>query len=586
MLVLLVLAAVLILFAWNRWRYDVVALMALLFLTVAGIIAPDDAFMGFAHPAVITVAAVLVITRGLLNSGLIDVITKSMAKAGEDFIVQLAVLTLTVAVLSAFMNNIGAMALMLPIAVRMARKHERPASLYLMPLAFGSLLGGLVTLIGTPPNIVIAMARAETGADPFGMFDFAPVGLSVLAAGLLFIVLLGWRLIPQRDDAEAGQLVAHISDYVTELKIPKGSEMVSKRVMDLYRMSDGDIVLLAIVRRGDTIKAPSSRKVLNAGDILIVRGDTESIKMLIDEIGLELGEGRSFNSDIASSEEVDVVEVVVSQNSPMIGRKLSGVRLHERYGVNLLALARQGRDIAKSLESVMIKEGDLMLLQGPREVLASTVPALGLLPLASGEISLGRPRRIYVAVALFASGLLVAAAGLLPIAVALMVVALAMILIGLVPAREIYSSIDWPIIILLGAMIPVGGALDTVGGTTLIAEGILSAGDIMTPHIALLVIMVATMLLSNIVNNAAVAVLMAPIAIETALRMGVSADPMLMAVAIGASCAFLTPIGHQSNTLVMGPGGYRFTDYWPMGLPMQFLVIMVSLPMIFIVWPF
>ncbi len=585
-IVLVVLAGVLVLFALNRWRYDVVALIALLILVILGVIDGEDAFMGFAHPAVITVAAVLVVTRGLVHSGLIDVVTKAISKAGENFAVQLTVLTVTVAVLSAFMNNIGAMALMLPIAIRIARKSDRSPSIYLMPIAFGSLLGGLITLIGTPPNIIIAMARAENGGSPFSMFDFAPVGIPVTILGLLFIILLGWRLIPQREDVEAGQLIANVKDYITELTVPKESVIVGKRVMEISRLSDSEVVIMALIRGRQIYRAPSAYKLIRPNDTLVVKGCTENIKTLIEDLGIQLHEEREFDEDITSSEEIELAEVVISQNSLMVGRTVRGLRLHDRYGLNLLAISRQGRDIAGRLDSTSLKEGDLLLIQGPRETLSSASTSLGLIPLASGDISLGRQKRIYLALAIFAVGILTAAFDYLPIAVAIMVVAVVMLMTGIVPMKDLYTSIDWPIIILLGAMIPVGAAFDDVGGTTLIADLILNAGSVMTPYVAVAVIMVVSMLLSNILNNAAVAVVMAPLAIEIANKMSVSADPMLMAVAIGASCAFMTPIGHQSNTLVMGPGGYRFTDYWPMGLPMQLLVMVVALPSIFLVWPF
>lgn len=585
-IVLALLVIVLVLFAWNRWRYDIVALMALLTLTVLGIVNADEAFMGFAHPAVITVAAVLVVTRGLIQSGLIDVVIKTISKAGENFVFQLTILTVTVAVLSAFMNNIGAMALMLPIAVRIARKSERSPSIYLMPIAFGSLLGGLITLIGTPPNIIIAMARAENSGNPFSMFDFAPVGIPIAFFGILFIVMLGWKLIPQRKDVEAGQLIANIKDYITELSVPKDSDIVGKRVMEISRLSDSEVVIMALVRGKQVYRAPSAYKLIRPNDTLVVKGCTENIKTLIDDLGLELHEEREFDEDITSSEEIELAEVVISQNSLMVGRTVKGLRLHDRYGLNLLAISRQGRDIIGRLDSTTLKEGDLLLIQGPRETISSSSSLLGLIPLASGELSLGRPKRIYFALVLFASGILAAAFGYLPIAVSIMVVAVLMVVTGLVPVKDLYTSIDWPIIILLGAMIPVGAAFDQVGGTTLIANLILDSGPMMTPYLAVAVIMIVSMLLSDIINNAAVAVLMAPLAIEIASKMSVSADPMLMAVAIGASCAFLTPIGHQSNALVMGPGGYRFTDYWPMGLPLQIVIIIVALPSIFLIWPF
>lgn len=584
--VFFVLIGVLVLFITNRWRYDVVALLALLFLTVVGIVPAEEAFLGFAHPAVITVAAVLVLSRGLLNSGLIDLITKYINSAGDNFMVQLTVLTVSVAFLSAFMNNIGALALLLPVAIRIARKSGRPASLYLMPLAFGSLLGGLITLIGTPPNIIIAMARAESGSSPFVMFDFAPVGLSVCVAGLIFILLIGWRLMPKREDSGAGELIAQIKDYITEIIVPEGSSLVGKHISDIADTSDSDVSILTLIRGENRYNAPSPYKMILENDIFIVKGGTESIKTLLDDFGLILAESREFSEEEIHPDEVEMAEVVVSNDSFMIGKTVQGLRLRTRYGMNLLAISRQGRDILGRTDSTRLRNGDLLLVQGSKETLSQSISQLGLLPLASGEIALGKPKRILLALFIFGLGLSAAAFNLLPIAVSLMTAALVMVMIGMVPVKELYKSIDWPIIVLLGAMIPVGGALEAVGGSALIAETLLNAGSLMTPHLAVAIILIATMFLSDIVNNAAVAVLMAPIAIKIALGMGVSADPFLMAVALGASCAFLTPIGHQSNALVMGPGGYRFTDYWRMGLPLEAVIVLVGLPSIFLFWPF
>lgn len=582
----LVLAVVLALFVWNRWRYDIVALVALLFLTLIGIIPASEAFLGFAHPAVITVAAVLVVSKGLMNSGLVQVITKAVSSAGDRFLVQLLVLTSVVTVLSAFINNVGALALMMPVAIRVAKKSGRPASLYLMPIAFGSLLGGLTTLIGTPPNIIIAMARAETGSAPFGMFDFAPAGASVCIAGLMFVILLGWRLMPKRDDTGAGELVAQIKDYITEVKVPEESGLVGKRISDIAAMSDSEVVILTLFRGESRFNAPSPYKMILANDILVVKGCAENIKTLLDDLDLILLESRDFDEQMAGSDEVELAEMVVSQDSFMIGKTVRGLRLHNRYGINLLAISRQGRGISGRLDSTRLKQGDLLLVQGPRETLAQSVSALSLLPLASGDLSLGKPRRIILAVSIFAIGIMATVLELVPISVSLLTVAVVMVLIGMVPTKDLYKSIDWPIIILLAAMIPVGSALDTVGGSALIADTMLGMGSAMSPHLAVAILLVVTMFISDILNNAAVAVLMAPIAIQIASGMGVSADPMLMAVAIGASCAFLTPIGHQSNALVMGPGGYRFTDYWHMGLPLELIIVVVGLISIFTFWPF
>lgn len=583
-IVFTVLAAALTLFIWGRWRYDVVALLALLAVTVTGIIPGEQAFAGFGHPAVITVAAVLVVSRGLRNSGVVDLLAKPLFRVSERPSAQVGALSSLVATLSAFMNNVGALALLLPVAIRMARKHGRSPSLLLMPLAFGSLLGGLITLIGTPPNIIIATFRAGTGSEPFRMFDFAPVGLGVAIAGLLFISLIGWRLVPQRKGASSREELFEIGDYVTEVIVPADSKLVGMRLRDLGSVSDAEVLVIALLRGKRRLNSPSSFEVLRADDVLVVEADSEDLRELVDAAGLKLSGSRKLGE--AALEGGELMEAVVMADSPIIGQTARSLNLRWRYGVNLLGVARMGSRIHRRLRDIRFQIGDVLLLQGPMETFNTTLSTLGCLPLAGRGLSLGQPRRVELGLIIFGSALLLAAVGLLPIQVAFIGAAVAMLLANIISLREAYESIDWSIIVLLGAMIPVGQALEYSGAAALIAQGTLALSGQLPPVISLLIILVATMFLSDLVNNAAAAVLMAPIAISVAVGLGASADPFLMAVAIGASCAFLTPIGHQSNTLVMGPGGYQFGDYWRMGLLLEVVIVVVSIPLIMLFWPF
>lgn len=582
-IVFTVLALALTLFIWGRWRYDIVALLALLAVTVTGIIPGDQAFAGFGHPAVITVAAVLVVSRGLRNSGVVDMLAKPLLRVSERPSAQVGALSSLVASLSAFMNNVGALALLLPVAIRMARKNGRSPSLLLMPLAFGSLLGGLITLIGTPPNIIIATFRAEAGADPFRMFDFAPVGLGVAVAGLLFVTLIGWRLVPQRKGAASREELFEIGDYVTEVVVPADSDLVGKRLRDLGSVSDAEIIVIALLRGERRLNNPSSFERLRAEDVLVVEADSEDLRELVDAAGLKLSGSRKLGEDALDSG--SLMEAVVMADSPIINQTARSLNLRWRYGVNLLGVARMGSRIHRRLRDIRFQTGDVLLLQGPAETFTATLSTLGCLPLAGRGLSLGQPRRVQLGLAIFGTALLLAAFGLLPIQVTFIGAAVAMMLTKIISLHEAYESIDWSIIVLLGAMIPVGQALEISGGANLIARGTLAASGQMPPVVSLIIILVATMFLSDLVNNAAAAVLMAPIAISVASGLGASADPFLMAVAIGASCAFLTPIGHQSNTLVMGPGGYQFGDYWRMGLLLEVVIVVVSIPLIMLFWP-
>jgi di/tricarboxylate transporter len=584
--VVAVLVATLGLFIWGRWRYDVVALIALLALVLTDIVPGETAFAGFGHPAVVTVAAVLVVSRGLQNSGMVDTLARWLSRAGSRPTAQVASSTGLVAVLSGFMNNIGALALLMPVAIRVARGAGNRPSMLLMPLAFGSLLGGLVTLVGTPPNIVIASFRAQNGADPFGMFDFAPVGLGVMVAGVTFISLVGWRLIPHRDQRSSDEALFEIENYLTEVRVPADSPMVGKMVRDVGAAIEADIVIVAVLRDDERRPAPSSFELLRAGDVLVVEVDTDALQALIDAAGLEAVGNVELPEELLGSEEVELAEAVVMPGARVVGRTAFGLNLRRLHGLNLLAVARQGAQLQARLGSNPLRAGDVLLVQGPAGAMAGTLSFLGCLPLAERGLSLGRPPRVLVAVMIFASALVLAAAlRLIPIQVAITAAALVMGLAGLVSVREAYDAIDWPVIVLLGAMIPVGGALEQTGGAAKMADVLVSAGSGLPSWAILAVVLVAAMFLSDVVNNAAAAVLMAPIAISVSEGLEVSADPFLMAVAIGASAAFLTPIGHQSNILVMGPGGYRFGDYWRMGLPLEMIVAAVAVPLILIFWP-
>ncbi len=580
------LGLILILFVWGRWRYDLVALFALLVVTITGLVPAGEAFLGFGHPAVITVAAVLVVSRALFNSGMVDYIVRLMGKAGDNPLTQLAVLVIAVTVCSGFMNNIGALALFMPVAIRMARKSGVSPSLYLMPLAFGSLLGGLMTQVGTPPNIIISVFRAETAAAaPFRMFDFAPVGAGIALAGVLFIIIIGWRLLPERKGQLSREEQFQIDDYITEIKVPDKSTMTGKRMRDLEEATDGDITVVGHIRDGQKFPAPSRHRTFREDDLLIIRADAEELKELLDTTGLELADSEKISEESISSDEITIMEATITRDSVMEGRTAKSLNLRSRYGVNLLGLSRQGGRLRSSPDTTRLRVGDVLLLQGPEETLQEVLPTLGLLPLVERGLRVGQPPRVFLGVAIFGSALALAATGVLSIQIAFTAAALVMVLAGFISLREIYDSIDWPVIVLLGAMIPVSGALETTGGAKLIAEGILDIAGGAAPWITLTVILVGTMFLSDLVNNAAAAVLMAPVAISIASGMGASADPFLMSVAVGASCAFLTPIGHQSNTLVMGPGGYKFTDYWRMGLPLEIIIVLVGIPLIMYFWP-
>ncbi|MGE0931483.1 SLC13 family permease [Peijinzhouia sedimentorum] len=583
--VFITLGIALVLFIWGKFRYDLVALAALFFLVVWDIIPAEDAFTGFAHPAVITVAAILIVSKALENSGIVNVIVQLMNRVGENKFLQIGLLSLIVAVASAFMNNIGALAILMPVAIQLARKHKYSPSIILMPIAFASLLGGMNTLIGTPPNIIISTFRGQSNSAPFSMFDFSPVGIVITIAGLLFITLIGWKLIPKRKETEDGSNLFEINNYITEVRIVEESNLLGKNLNDVDEISDADLVLIGLVREERRVNISNYYGKLREGDILIIESDTEGLKTFIEASKCELVGDEKLYPKAEGSDDYVILEAIIQNHSTLVGETASSMRLRSRYEINLLALARQNQTLRKRIDKVTFQSGDVLLIQGHEDDISAKLELLGCLPLAERKLDISKPTRTIYALAIFIASILMVVFNILPVEIAFSIAAMAMVLIKILPVKNVYQNIDWPIIILLAAMIPVGEALETTGGAELISSQVIILSDSFPTWAILAFIMTVTMLLSNVINNAATAVMMAPIAIKIAEDLSFSTDPFLMAVAIGASAAFLTPIGHQSNTLVMSPGGYKFGDYWRMGLPISILIVAISIPMILMVWP-
>jgi len=579
------LVTALILFIWGKWRYDIVALLALIIVTISGLVTVENAFSGFGHPAVITVAAILVISKSIFNSGLAEIASKWFEKLGKNVFLQVVVLTGFVTLISGFMNNIGALALMLPVALQIARKSGNPPSILLMPLAFGSLLGGLMTMIGTPPNIIVAMFRAEGVGEPFRMFDFTPVGAGVAITGVVFIALIGWRLLPHRTGKTSPEDLFHIEDYITEVKIEPESPLINNQIRGMKFPTGVDVNIIGIIRQGRKLVARAGFEKLRKGDKLIVEADSDNLKEFINWGKLKLAGSKKIDREKLGTDEVTIMEAVVMEGSTMIKSTAIDLNLRNRFGINLLAISRKGERIVERLGRIKFSPGDVLLLSGPIDIIHQILKELRCLPLAERKLKIGTERRVVKAASIFGAAILSATFGLLSVQLAFVIAAVVMVLTNLISVRELYESIDWPIIILLGAMIPVGQALETSGGAETIASQLLMLSGQMPAVATIVILLVVTMFLSDIINNAAAAVLMSPIAFNLANAMGASPDPFLICVALGASCAFLTPIGHQSNTLVMGPGGYHFGDYWKMGLPLEILIILVGTPLIIWFWP-
>ncbi len=640
--IIIILLSTMGLFIWGRWRHDMVAGAALLACLAAGLVPTDAAFSGFGHPAVITVACVLILSQGLQNTGAVDALAQRVLPSGGHPTFAIGAITALAAVLSGFMNNVGALALLMPVAIQMAGRLDIPPGRVLMPMAFGSILGGTMTLVGTPPNMIVSGFRADAGLGSFTMFDFTPVGAALAATGVVFVGLLGWRLVPARRQADSGSF--DTGKYLTEVRVPGDSKSIGKTLREVeITLDKSDAQIVGLVRSEVKVIAPYSRRVLRENDILVIEAEPESLSSALSSVGLKLEEevpvsaekeeeepeeevsaeaeqkvgsrsrsaersrknsrataARDRKSDGAEEDgerdsddgartvtrdELVLQELVTMPDSPLVGRSASDIELRTRYGINLLAVSRQGRRSVKRLRSTKVRASDVLLMQGVPEAIASFASDYSCIPLATRDIRVPDKRQAIIAGIVMMMAIGAAAVGMAPVAISFAAGVLAFMVLRIVPPRSVYQAVDWPVIVLLGAMLPVAGAMASTGTADVLAGTLLGWVAQGNPVVALVLIMVVTMTLSDFMNNAATAAVMSPLSISVANQLGVNPDSFLMAVAIGASCAFLTPIGHQNNTLILGPGGFRFGDYWRLGLPLEMLVVLVSVPVLLVVWP-
>jgi di/tricarboxylate transporter len=579
-----ILVLVFVMLIWGRWRYDLVAFIALLAALLTGVVPVSAAFSGFGHPATVIIALVLIVSRGLSNSGVIELLARYVVDASRKLAAHVGIMSALAASLSAVMNNVAALALLMPLDLQAAKKSGRSPSLSLMALSFASILGGMITLIGTPPNIVIAEFRNDALGEPFKMFDFAPVGIACAAVGVAYVALIGWRLLPaSRTSAHAGEELFDLADYIAEVRVPDGSLAIGKRIRELDDLAEkSDIEIIGLSRRGRRLPGLARIATIEADDILVIEASPESLDEALGVLQLEYV-GKS--EGVLDDGDLEFSEVVVPESSRLAGRSAVSLRLLYRYRVALVGISREGKRFRDNVRKLVLRPGDVLLLLGPEERLNDVTGQLGLLPLADRGQRVIQRQKVWQAVTIFVAAIAAASAGLVYLPIALGCVVAAYILLNIVPLRDVYTSIEWPVIVLLGSMIPIGGALQATGGSTLIVDAILGLTSSVSPVMVLTLLVIVTMTLSDVMNNTATAVIAAPIAVEIAGRLDANPDSFLMGVAVAASCAFLTPIGHKNNTLIMGPGGYQFGDYWRMGLPLEILIVLVSVPMILLVWP-
>lgn len=569
---------------WGRFRYDIVAFSALMVAVVLGVVPTKDAFAGFGHPATLVVALVLVVSAGLVRSGAVFLITRTLVDSARGLGAHIALMGAVGSILSAFMNNVAALALLMPVDIQTARKAGRAPGLSLMPLSFATILGGMITLIGTPPNIIIAAIREESLGAPFRMFDFAPVGGAAAIAGLIFVSLVGWRLIPKRADATVQ--VGDISQYISELTVSEGNKQIGKRVGELTEAADkADVAILGLIREGKRRYGQARDAVLQAGDALIIEATAEALDEFRTSLDLSVADAKREELLKADGEGVEIIEVVVPDDARICGKSAQAIGLAWRQRTVLLGISRRGTKLTENLRQTIIESGDILLLLVPRDTGPDVTDWLRVLPLANRGLAMTENRKVWLAIGLFGGAVLAASIGVIYLPIALGLVVVAYVVTKIIPLAELYDHINWPVVVLLGSMIPLGAALENSGGTELIAGALVHWTAGLPAWAVLTVLMIVTMTLSDVLNNTATTIVAAPVGIQMAQSMGVSPDPFLMAVAVAASSAFLTPIGHKNNTLILGPGGYGFGDYWRMGLPLEIIVVAVSIPAILVFWP-
>ena len=580
-------AAVFGLLLWGKYRYDLVAFGALMLAVVLGVVDTKHAFDGFGHSATLIVALVLVVSAGLVRSGAVFLITRTLVDSNRGMGTHITIMGVIGGALSAFMNNVAALALLMPVDIQTARKAGRAAGLTLMPLSFATILGGMATLIGTPPNIIISTIREDALGAPFRMFDFAPVGAITAIVGLVFVALVGWRLIPRPEEgSDAADPMEGYSDFVSELVVPKESKLIGQRVQDLYEEADkNDVVIVGLIRDGKRRYGTARTAVLQAQHALVIEATPSALDEFRAALKLEVADEVRAERLRAESEGLSKIEVVVTDQSRIAGKTAQAIGLNWRRRAVLLGISRGRRGFRSAVRKTRAQPGDILLLLVPQGSEAEVTEWLGCLPLANRGLTITQNSKTWLAIGLFAAAVAAASLGLVYLPVALGIVVVGYVLTGILSLTELYDHIEWPVVVLLGSMIPLGSALETSGGTELIASGLVNITRGLPAWAVLTIIMVVTMSLSDVLNNTATAIVAAPIGIEMAGQLGANPDPFLMAVAVAASCAFLTPIGHKNNTLILGPGGYRFGDYWRMGLPLEILVVAVSIPLILLFWP-
>lgn len=572
-------------FVWGRFRYDLIAVTALLTGVAIGVVPANKAFEGFSNDITVIIASALVVSAAFARSGVVEAVLRPILPRLKTERSQIPALTAAVTVLSTATKNVGALAILMPVALQLTRRTGTSPSRLLMPMAFGAMLGGMVTLVGTSPNIIVSQVREEILGRPFQMYDYTPVGLILAVLGFVFVAF-AYRLLP-KDRAPAANLEAALAAnaYFTEVEVPEDWISDRPRVADLHALAQGEARIMALMRGGKRRGNPHPNTKIRPGDTMLIEGEPQALDALINRAKLKLTRSDRPIAMDQPTEEVRIVEAVVGAESSLIGQSAQQADLYGAHGVNLLAVSRSGYRLNQHLNRVRFKGGDVIVLQGGERTLPGALQAFGLLPLAERDVRLGGIRRMLAPALILAAAMVMVAFHVVPVAIAFFGAAVVMIAIDALRMREAYAAVDGPLIVLIAALIPVSDAIQSTGGADLIGSWLSDVFRGQSPMIALASIMAVAMAATPFLNNAATVLIVAPVGASLAQKLGLNPDPFLMAVAVGAACDFLTPIGHQCNTLVMGPGGYRFSDYPRLGAPLTVLVLAVGTPLIAAFWP-
>lgn len=579
-----IIGAMFVLFLSDRLRYDVVAALALSAAVLTGVVPAKSAFAGFSNPLIIIIGSVLVLSRAVSVSGVIEIAMRRLTRRIRNTSAQILMLTSAVTGLSAVMKNVGALGIFLPIAVQAAERNNRSPSSYLMPLSFGSLIGGTITLVGTSPNLLISTVREQTFGHPYGFFDFTPIGLPLSVLAVAFLCF-GWRLLPEREGEPSPEKRFTVEDYTIEAFLPASSSLVGKTVGDLEALGEGDVTVTAIIRENDRRYIPGTHWTIYEGDLLLLQGDPVSIQPLVAQAGLELSGSERLKGEGGKDDGLETIEAVVGADSLLVGQTAESLRLRRRYQVNLLGLTRGDRRVTSRLRESRFRVGDVVVLQGRRSHVEEAVRELGCLPLAERHLVLGSETSRWLSPAILLLAIACVVGGLVSVEVGFFVAAVAVVLLGQITPRMAYSALDGPLLIMLACLIPVGEALHETGAANLVADGLTYVASALSGPGAVGLLLVITMAVTPFLHHAAAVLVIGPIAASLAHNLGDRPDAFLMAVAFGAACDFLTPIGHQNNLLVMEPAGYRFGDYWRLGLPLSILVVVAGTALIVLWWP-